>query len=63
MVKYRDGLRGNLTVPDLEQGVVPDYQSYPLTAFHQRDKKGNLRAQPDPTAANRGRNFDIENKK
>ena len=63
MVKFRDGLRGNLTVPELDQGVIPAFQSFPLTAFHQKDEKGNLRPEPDPAAANRGRNFDIENKK
>lgn len=63
MVKFKDGLKGNLTIPELEVGVVSDFQTNPLTAFHQKDKNGNLKIVTDPSAAVRGRNFDIENKK
>lgn len=63
MIKYKNGLRGNLSVPETDSEAVPVYQTLPLTAFHEKDKKGNIKAQPDPSAAARGRNFDIENKK
>lgn len=63
MIRFKDGLKGNLSVPEKEQTVEPAYQTLPLTAFHKKDKKGNILAEPDPTAAARGRNFDIENKK
>jgi len=63
MIRFKNGLRGNLSVPTEEQITEPAYQTLPLTAFHKKDKKGNIVVEPDPTAAARGRNFDIENKK
>ena len=63
MVKLKNGLQGNLTVPLVEEGAVPDYGSFPLTAFHRINDKGNKKPIPDPSAAVRGRIFDIENKK
>lgn len=63
MVKLKNGLQGNLTVPLVEEGAVPDFGSFPLTAFHRINDKGNKKPIPDPGTAVRGRNFDIENKK
>ncbi len=63
MVKFKKGLRGNLTVPSVEEGAVSDYETFPLTAFHRENRKGGKQAIPDPSAAERGRSFDIENKK
>ena len=63
MIRFKDGIKGNHTVPLPSQSVEPVFRTLPLTAFHHRDKAGNLKPQPDPSAASRGRNFDIENKK
>ena len=63
MVKFKNGLQGNLTVPLVEEGAVPEYQTFPLTAFHRLNDKGNKKPIPGPIAAVRGRNFEIENKK
>ena len=63
MIKYKDGLKGNLTVPVQGDQPEPLFTTMPLTAFHRRDKEGHLEPRPDPSAAYRGRNFDIENKK
>lgn len=63
MIRFKNGLRGNLSVPTEDQIMEPAYQTLPLTAFHKRDKRGNILVETDPAAAARGRNFDIENKK
>ncbi len=63
MIRFKDGLKGNLSVPVKGQTDESVYQTLPLTAFHEKDKKGNLIPEPDPSAAARGRNFEIENKK
>ena len=47
MVKLKNGLQGNLTVPLVEEGAVPDYGSFPLTAFHRINDKGNKKPIPD----------------
>lgn len=63
MIRFKDGIKGNLSVPVKGQTDESVYQTLPLTAFHKKDKKGNLIPEPDPSAAARGRNFEIENKK
>ncbi len=62
MIRFKNGLRGNESVPTKEQITESAYQTLPLTAFHKKDKDGNILVETDPAAAARGRNFNIENK-
>lgn len=61
--KNKKRMRGNYGKPSFENGVTPEYLTFPLTAYESVDKNGVKSLEIPLQSVLRLREFDIENKK